>query len=175
MEVNLCQLKNIENMIKVKVFLTVGVILAMTTASFGQTLKDFTIGEKAEYNFKQICTVARINGVVEALMLEDKTVYGITFMASDDGRNLTPIHQSDITGLIQAVEIIYDVEMEVAAWEEKIFTIHKGKNKSTLFGVIVACEEFSNDSCLMVFYMMDIALSETNEQEILNDIISDFQ
>ena len=73
-----------------KIFLTIAVIIAMTAASYGQTLKDFTIGDKAEYNFKQITTVARIKGVVEAHVLEDKTVFGISFKASEDYRNLTP-------------------------------------------------------------------------------------
>ena len=158
-----------------KMFLTIGVILAMTTVLFGQTLKGFTIGEKAESNFKKITTVARIKGVVEAHMLEDKTVFGISFKASEDYRNLTPIDEYDITQLIEAVEIIYDVKMEVVDWEEKILTVYLGENETTEFAVVSLCEEFTNDSCFMVFLMIDKALRETNKQELLNDIISDFQ
>ena len=65
--------------------------------------------------------------------------------------------------------------MEVVDWEEKILTVFMGENETTKFAVVSACEEFSNDSCLMVFAIIDKALTEINKQELLNDIISDFQ
>lgn len=104
-----------------KINLVVAVILLAVGAQ-AQSLKGYTIGEKLVGSEIKVTSVAGIDGAVFASTLNDGTIYALSFIPSDDGKNVARVHLSEINNLVSGVEKNYDVKLKTrkAEYEDHI-------------------------------------------------------
>lgn len=94
-----------------KVIFLIIIVIAGLSGN-GQSLKEFTLGEKLIDKNKKTTTVAGIEGILVADTLKDGRIYGIGFTPSRDGINPSGILKYELKNLIKGVESNYNVKLK---------------------------------------------------------------
>ena len=92
-----------------KLFFLLGIILSLSINAQLE-LKGLILGNKYDEDPYIETTLGGINGVLHGYTLNDGRLCRITFQCSDDGENISRIHESDVTRLVVGIETKYDIK-----------------------------------------------------------------
>ena len=123
--------------------------------------------KKPNITKKKICTVAHIDGLVEALTLENNVIYELTFTPTKDGRNPSSVNKSEMEGLILGVESNYGIKLILSPLEDDDErTMYTGVNKTTIILVGWTEDQFSGELYDVHLMIADkVLLNFYNEEE----------